>query len=132
MVRIVIKHVVSFAVACCKKSTSSCPIMVWIHGGSYQLSDGSPSTYGPNLFMNHNIIMVSVNYRLGPLGFLSMESGELPGNMGLKDQSLALEWIKREATNFCGNPNNITLAGAGAGAESALIQMMSPLNKGRS
>ena len=66
---------------------------------------------------------------MGPFGFLSTETEEAPGNLGLRDQSLALEWLKKEASNFCGDPNRISIFGSGSGATSAILQMISPFNQ---
>lgn len=112
----------------------SCPVMMWLHPTSSNLmrfQDGSSSNFGPQLFMDHNVVLVSVNYRLGPFGFLTMEDDLAPGNLGLRDQALALEWIKAEAQNFCGDPSKITLFGSEFGGTSALLQMISPLNQGK-
>ena len=106
--------------------------MVWLHGGAFQVSSGSPASFGPKLFMDFDVILVSINYRLGPLGFLSLEDDQAPGNLGLWDQQMAIEWVKREAPNFCGDPDKINLIGSGSGAESVIYQMMSPSNKGKS
>merc|ERR1712001_486882 len=104
--------------------------MVWFHPGDFSSQDGSPQKFGPQLFMEHKeIILVSINYRLGPWGFLSMETEEAPGNLGLRDQSLALQWIKEEAQNFYGDPNRISIFGSGAGSISTILQMISPFNE---
>ena len=106
--------------------------MVWFHPGDYISQDGSPRKFGPQLFMEQkSVVLVSVNYRLGPLGFLSTETEEAPGNLGLRDQSLALQWIKDEALNFCGDPDRINIFGSGSGATSAILQMISPFNTGK-
>ena len=102
--------------------------MTFIHPGDFQTSDAGPQTFGPQLFMNHRVVLLSFNYRLGPLGFLSTDDDEGPGNLGLRDQSLALQWAKKEARNFCADPDKITIFGSGAGGESVLIQMLSPFN----
>ena len=80
--------------------------------------------------MDHSVVLLSFNYRLGPFGFLSTDNNEAPGNLALRDQHLALKWAKKEALNFCSDPESITIFGSGSGGESALIQMLSPLNKG--
>ena len=105
--------------------------MTWIHPGDFQSQDGSPKSFGPQLLMDQDIVLVSVNYRLGPLGFLSMDSDQAPGNLGLRDQALALQWIKDEANKFCGDPERITIFGSEAGSISALLQMLSPSNEGK-
>jgi carboxylesterase type B len=70
--------------------------------------------------------MVSINYRLGNLGFLSLGENELPGNMGLRDQTFALEWVQSNIEQFSGDPNKITIMGESAGSWSVFYHMMSP------
>ena len=112
--------------------SGKCPVVLWLHDGSFQTSDGGPKQYGPKLIMDYNVIMVSINYRLGPLGFLSLESEVVPGNFGLWDQRMALEWVRREASNFCGDPSRVSLMGQGAGSESAIYQLLTPANQNNS
>ena len=70
--------------------------------------------------------MVSINYRLGLLGFLSLANKRLPGNMGLLDQVMALEWVQRNIKEFGGNPSRVTIMGESAGSWSVFYHMMSP------
>ena len=93
--------------------------------------DASPTTFGPELFMDYNVILAAVNYRLGVLGFLTSGDEGAPGNLGLRDQAAALEFIKREALALGGDPDRVTLFGSGAGAKSALLQATSPINRGK-
>ena len=72
------------------------------------------------------MIMVSINYRLGLLGFLSLAESELPGNFGLLDQVMALEWIQDNVHQFGGNPRSITIMGESAGSYSVFYHMLSP------
>ena len=74
----------------------------------------------------NDVVMVSINYRLGNLGFLSLGENELSGNMGLKDQTLALEWVQSNIEQFGGDPNRVTISGESAGSWSVFYQMMSP------
>ncbi|XP_057666855.1 esterase B1-like isoform X2 [Diorhabda carinulata] len=108
------------------------PVMVWIHGGGYTEGRNSTSLYGPDYLMTENIVLVSINYRLGILGFLCFEdpSLEIYGNAGMKDQVQALKWIKKNIQNFGGNPNNITIFGESAGGSSVHYHMMSSLSEG--
>jgi carboxylesterase type B len=88
------------------------PVMVWIHGGAFIVGNGGPDAYGPDYFMgeiSNPVILVTLNYRLGILGFLSLDDDVVSGNMGLKDQSLALEWVKKNIVNFGGNPEQVSL-----------------------
>ena len=72
---------------------------------------GTYKDYGPQHFMKKNVVIVTINYRLGPLGFLSMGTEDVPGNAGLKDQVLALEWVQQNIVDFGGNPSLVTIAG---------------------
>ena len=111
--------------------TSLLPVLVWIHGGAFVIGSGAFSDNGPDRFMKGNdIIMVSINYRLGLLGFLSLGNSNVAGNMGLLDQVMALNWIKNNIKAFGGNPNMITIMGQSAGSLSVTYHMLSPLSKG--
>ena len=85
--------------------------MVWIHGGGFFAGSSSPAFYGPEHLLDHDIILVSINYRVGPLSFLTLENDELPGNLALRDQIFALEWVQENIKYFGGNPNKVTIAG---------------------
>ena len=91
--------------------------MVWIHGGAFTSGSGTYGDYGPQYFMDSGVVLVTVNYRLGPFGFLSTASEEIPGNMGLWDQSLALHWVRDNINHFGGDEDQITLFGESAGGE---------------
>jgi juvenile-hormone esterase len=70
------------------------PVIVHIHGGAFFAGSGGPSISGGDYFMDSgDVIFVSIQYRLGPLGFLSSGSAEMPGNFGMKDQALAIKWV---------------------------------------
>ncbi|XP_050677738.1 juvenile hormone esterase-like [Leptidea sinapis] len=69
------------------------PVMVWIHGGGF-ISDSSDE-YKPEFILRKDVILVTINYRLGVLGFLSLEAEDIPGNAGMKDQVAALRWVKK-------------------------------------
>ncbi|KAF8783539.1 acetylcholinesterase-like isoform X2 [Argiope bruennichi] len=106
------------------------PVLVWIHGGAFvfgstdiELYDGSIiATYG-------NVVLVSMNYRLGAFGFLNFGTKDAPGNMGLHDQRLALKWIKENIHFFGGDAKKTTIFGESAGAMSASAHMISPLSR---
>ena len=85
---------------------------------------------GPQEFMDRNVVVVTINYRLGPLGFLSMGNEEVPGNAGLRDQSLALKWVNKNIAKFGGNPDMVTIFGESAGALSVSLHLLSPLSTG--
>ena len=112
------------------------PVLVWIHGGAFvQGSPNEPRATG-EAFARQGVILVSVNYRLGRLGFfahpaLSAEHPEEPhGNYGYLDQIAALNWVKRNIAAFGGDPNNVTAMGESAGGESVLTLAGSPLAEG--
>ena len=86
--------------------------------------------YGPEVLLDRDLVMVAVNYRLGPLGFLSLENDSAPGNLGLHDQYLALLWIKENIFSLGGDPGSVTLMGQSAGSMSAMLHMVSPFSKG--
>ncbi|KAG5667650.1 hypothetical protein PVAND_015624 [Polypedilum vanderplanki] len=109
------------------------PVLVYIHGGGYQVGSSSPNfLYNPCYFLQKEIIFVSFNYRVGALGFLSLDdpSVDVPGNAGLKDQRMALKWIKENIKNFGGDPDNITLFGTSAGGASVHYHLISEKSKG--
>ncbi|CAB3258992.1 unnamed protein product [Arctia plantaginis] len=107
------------------------PVMVFIHGGGFLFGRGTDdATHGPDFFMEKEVVMVSINYRLGILGFLSLNLKEAPGNMGLMDQVQALKWIQKNIANFGGNPNNVTIFGSSAGGACVGYLMLSPMAKG--
>jgi para-nitrobenzyl esterase len=113
----------------------SLPVMVWIYGGGFVTGGTSESRQDGQFLAHHNIVIVSMNYRLGIFGFFAHPSltAESPhhasGNYGLLDQAAALAWVKRNISAFGGDPNNITLFGESAGSFSVSSQMASPLSK---
>ncbi|CAB3261750.1 unnamed protein product [Arctia plantaginis] len=104
------------------------PVMVFIHGGAFMYGEGS--LYEATNIMDWDMVVVTFNYRLGPLGFLSTGDDVIPGNYGLKDQSFALHWIKNNIMMFGGNPDSITLTGASAGGASVHYHYLSPMSRG--
>lgn len=113
------------------------PVFVWIHGGSLVTGAGSQAMYdGAKLARETGLIVVTVNYRLGVLGYLahpelSAESPQdISGNYGLKDQVAALKWVERNIGAFGGDPDNVTVAGESAGALSVVLLMVSPEARG--
>ncbi|VVC27653.1 Hypothetical protein CINCED_3A014226 [Cinara cedri] len=104
-------------------------VIVYIHGGAFQF--GAGISFGPHYLLDDNdFVYVSINYRLGPLGFASTGDGTLPGNNGLKDQVAALKWIQRNIVAFGGNPGAVTIAGMSAGAASVHYHLVSPMSLG--
>ncbi|KAH8398919.1 hypothetical protein KR215_000053 [Drosophila sulfurigaster] len=114
------------------ESAKPLPVMVWIYGGGFQKGEASRDLYSPDYFMKQPVILVTINYRLGALGFLSLKDPKLdvPGNAGLKDQVQALRWISQNIGHFNGDPNNITLFGESAGAASTHIMMSTEQTRG--
>ncbi|KAJ9586947.1 hypothetical protein L9F63_019438, partial [Diploptera punctata] len=106
------------------------PVMISIQGGCYYMGTMSSKMYGPDFLMPHSVVLVTAQYRLGILGFISTGDDVLPGNNGLKDQVMALRWVQRNISKFGGNPSNVTLFGASAGACCVHLHMLSPMSKG--
>ncbi|XP_047035141.1 juvenile hormone esterase-like [Helicoverpa zea] len=106
------------------------PVMVWIHGGGFVSGSGDDAIYGPKFLVRHGVILVTINYRLEVLGFLSLDTEEVPGNAGMKDQVAALRWVNKNIANFGGDPNNVTIFGESAGGVSVSYQVISPMSKG--
>src|ERR1700761_6478338 len=105
------------------------PVMVWIHGGA--LVTGESDDYNPAGLVRNGAVVVTINYRLGALGFLADSSlaaraGGPSGDYGLMDQQAALRWVQRNIRGFGGNPGNVTVFGESAGGLSTLSQLVSP------
>lgn len=109
------------------------PVMVWIHGGSFVSGSSSLPLYdGTQLALRGECVVVSLNYRLGPLGFMHLSPlGEgFDSNVGLSDQVQALEWVKSNIAAFGGDPGNVTLFGESAGSMSIAAVLAMPAAKG--
>lgn len=112
------------------------PVMFWIHGGAFTLGSGSdPMFHGDKLAKRGNVVFVSINYRLGMLGFLRLKDvtgGKIPstGNEGFLDQVAALKWVKENIVAFGGDPDNVTVFGESAGSMSTACLMVMPSAKG--
>ncbi|MFW9848345.1 MAG: carboxylesterase/lipase family protein [Candidatus Thorarchaeota archaeon] len=105
------------------------PVLFYIHGGAYAIGSGSrPRLYGGQLAERGDVVVVTIQYRLGPLGFLYMDG--IPANLGLKDQICALQWVKQNITLFGGDPDNITIFGQSAGSISVSYLLIMPKAKG--
>ena len=119
-----------------KTASASLPVMFWIYGGGFNEGSGSVAVYDGTELAKKDVIIVSVNYRVGPIGFLvhpelSKESEHhVSGNYGLLDQIGALQWVQKNISGFGGNPTNVTIFGQSAGALSVVDLMRSPLAKG--
>ncbi len=118
------------------KRRANRPVMVWIHGGGLTEGWAHNEMYDGSAFAKQGIVLVSINYRLGNLGFLahpglSAESEHgVSGNYGFLDQIEALKWVKRNIRAFGGNPDDVTIFGNSAGGTSVSVLMSSPLAKG--
>jgi para-nitrobenzyl esterase len=112
------------------------PVIVWIYGGGYINGSASMPLYWGDNLARKGVIVVTIAYRVGPLGFLALPAltRESPhhssGNYGLMDQIAALEWVQRNIAAFGGDPKRVTIAGQSAGSMSVSILMASPLAKG--
>ena len=105
----------------------SLPVMVYIHGGAYEF--GTAVTSPSDILALQGLVVVIMQYRLGPFGFLTTGNSAAPGNFGMLDQVEALKWIKDNIANFGGNPNKVTIFGQSAGGTSVSLHLMSPLSK---
>jgi para-nitrobenzyl esterase len=115
--------------------TAKLPVMVWIHGGALIFGAGGLPIYDGTPLAQRGAVVVTINYRLGSLGFFAHPSiaGAKPGadvNFGLLDQIAALKWVQRNIATFGGDPGNVTIFGQSAGAESVLALFASPLARG--
>ncbi len=109
------------------------PVMVWIHGGAFIA--GESNDYNPAGLVRHGVIVITINYRLGALGFLAHPAlashpGGSSGDYGLMDQQAALRWVQANIGQFGGNPRNVTLSGESSGGLSVLSQLVSPGARG--
>ena len=104
--------------------------MVFIHGGGYKVGSANDEAYGPDFLVSHGVVLVTLNYRLEALGFLCLDTEEVPGNAGLKDQVAALRWVQENIETFGGDPKNVTVFGESAGGASACYHVISPMSKG--
>jgi para-nitrobenzyl esterase len=109
------------------------PVLVWLHPGAFQFGEGSD--FDPKKLVGRNIVVVTLNYRLGALGFLAhpaltAEGSGSSGNYGVLDQQAALQWVKRNISKFGGNPSKVTIAGQSAGGVSVHAHMVSPGSAG--
>lgn len=106
-------------------------VLVWIHGGGFTFGSSYQHWYdGSALAALHDVVVVTFNYRLNIFGFLNAAVPEAPGNMGLLDQNLALQWVRDNIRSFGGNPSRVTLFGESAGSFSVSAHVLSPLSQG--
>tara|TARA_Y100000766_G_scaffold277276_1_gene282418 strand:- start:6168 stop:7661 length:1494 start_codon:yes stop_codon:yes gene_type:complete len=115
---------------CSNDIQASNPVMIWIHGGALVTGGSSSIMYELKNIAKRNIVVVSINYRLGPLGFLKLDEAtngliNSSGNEGLIDQRNAIRWVKENIASFGGDPENITIFGESAGSWSCNLQIAS-------
>ena len=118
------------------KEGSKLPVMVWIHGGAFLFGSGSQSESSGTQFANEGVILITINYRLGRLGFFAFPGlsseypEELKGNYAYMDQLEALRWVQQNISAFGGDPKNVTIFGESAGGASVHALISSPLSEG--
>ncbi|XP_077297214.1 esterase FE4-like [Arctopsyche grandis] len=111
-------------------SSSKLPVIFYIHGGGFYVGNGNFSEIRPDYLVEKGVVFVSINYRLAPFGFLCLNTPEVPGNAGLKDQVFGLRWVQKNIHIFGGDPQNVTLMGLSAGAACVHYHLMSPMSRG--
>lgn len=105
-------------------------VMVFIHGGSFTGGDGSTHYYGSEPLINEDVVLVTINYRLGLLGFLATGDRNAQGNYGVKDAIEALKWVQKNIAYFGGDPDRVTIFGESAGSVMVHALVISPLARG--
>jgi para-nitrobenzyl esterase len=119
-----------------KRAAQRVPVIVWIYGGGYINGSSSMPLYWGDRLAHKGVVVVTIAYRLGPLGFLALPelTRESPhhssGNYGLMDQIAALQWVQKNIAVFGGDPSRVTIAGQSSGSISVSILMASPLAEG--
>jgi len=107
------------------------PVMVWIFGGGFTYGSGTWDEYGPEMFMDtRKVVMVTFNYRVGPLGWMTLNRDSVAGNQGLEDMISALNWVQTNIDQFGGDPDQVTIFGESAGSWGSSYLNVSPLAKG--
>lgn len=106
------------------------PVLIWIYGGAFKFGTASNGYYDPGRFIEENVIVVTINYRMGALGFLATNTEHAPGNVGMKDIVIGLRWIKKNIHFFGGDSNNICLYGVSSGAGVVEYLTLSPMASG--
>ncbi|MCA9664252.1 MAG: carboxylesterase family protein [Myxococcales bacterium] len=121
----------SLAVWSPNPAPAKAPVMVWFHGGGFAIGGAATELFsGQRLAALHDVVVVAVNYRLGPLGMMAHPAlGQGPGNFLLLDQQAALRWVQDNIRAFGGDPENVTIFGESAGAFSCCYHLVSPKSK---
>nr|UYG55603.1 carboxylesterase 3 [Arma chinensis] len=104
------------------------PVLAYIHGGGFRCGRPGPKE-SPSFFMDEDVVLVTIQYRVGIFGFLSTEDRLIPGNFGLKDQAMALKWLSENINEYGGNPDSIIVFGESAGGASTHYLITSPLSR---
>jgi para-nitrobenzyl esterase len=119
------------------KVAAKAPVMVWLHGGGNVQGAGSKAAYDGSAFARDGVLLVAINYRLGPLGFFAhpaltrLAAPEEPlASYGVMDQIAALQWVRRNIAAFGGDPGNVTLFGESAGGQDVLVLLAAPAARG--
>ncbi|RZB39577.1 venom carboxylesterase-6-like, partial [Asbolus verrucosus] len=108
----------------------SIPVLLYIYGGGFYEGHSMQYRRGPEFLIDHDVVVVTFNYRLGPLGFISTEDAIIPGNNGLRDQQLAIKWVHENIRLFGGDPEKITIVGESAGGASVSHQLLNKNSEG--
>uniref|UniRef100_A0A182KE47 Carboxylic ester hydrolase n=1 Tax=Anopheles christyi TaxID=43041 RepID=A0A182KE47_9DIPT len=113
------------------RDAAALPVMMYIHGGAYSAGSAQTELRDPARFMSsRQVIVVTIQYRLGVFGFFSTGDRAAPGNFGMKDQVLALRWIRKNIRAFGGDPERVTIFGDSSGGASVQFHLLSPLSRG--
>lgn len=113
-----------------KPRPTNAAVMVWVFGGGFYSGSATLDVYDPKTMVSEEkIIVVSMQYRVASLGFLYFDTPDVPGNAGLYDQRMALQWVHDNIEQFGGNRHNVTLFGESAGAVSVSLHLLSPLSR---
>ncbi|KAJ8686610.1 hypothetical protein QAD02_022404 [Eretmocerus hayati] len=106
------------------------PVIVFFHPGALSGLSSQSRLFGPQYLLDQKIVLVTPNYRLASLGFISTGDSHAPGNLGFKDQVVALRFVRDHIAAFGGDPNSVTISGQSAGARCVYMHMLSPMSKG--
>ncbi|KAI5635051.1 carboxylesterase family domain-containing protein [Phthorimaea operculella] len=112
-----------------KTAKGPLPVLVYIYGGKFMFGFSDRWLLGPKHLMKQDVIVVTFNYRMGAYGFMCLDTPDVPGNAGLKDQVLALRWVKNHIASFGGDPERVTVFGNSAGGMSVGLHIISDSEK---
>ncbi|KAJ8726747.1 hypothetical protein PYW08_015144 [Mythimna loreyi] len=110
-------------------SSNRLPVMIWVYGGGFHRGFFAKEIFGPSYLVKHDVIVVTFNYRVDAYGFMCLDTPKVPGNQGLKDQLMAMKWVKDNIEAFGGDANKITVFGESAGGHSIDLHLLSPREK---